>query len=158
MALCRAVNYYLKEGGATNNQIEEFLDFCSMFSKDEKTAWYKCYRPWARLLHHRRTPFKKTWSFRFRQMSGRIFENISVDAEPLYIPLRRNSTYFCLYLYTGLEFFNQILQLWSKFQQKYFEAPIIKIWNICTCTTLQLFVYTYCVQVSWHSAIENLHR
>ena len=60
MALCRAVNDYLKEGGATNNQIDEFLDFCSMFSKDEKTTWYKCYRLWARLLHHRRTPFKKT--------------------------------------------------------------------------------------------------
>ena len=36
MALCRAVNDYLKEGGATNNQIDEFLDFCSMFQKMKK--------------------------------------------------------------------------------------------------------------------------
>ena len=33
MALCRAVKDYFKEGGATNGEIDDFLDFCSMFSK-----------------------------------------------------------------------------------------------------------------------------
>ena len=70
MALCRAVKDYFKEGGATNDEIDEVLDFFSMFSKDEKTARYKYYRIWARLLRHHRTPR----SFRFRQMSERIFE------------------------------------------------------------------------------------
>ena len=30
MALCRAIKDYLKEGGATSYEIDDFLDFCSM--------------------------------------------------------------------------------------------------------------------------------
>ena len=44
MAFCKAVKDYLKEGGATNIKIDDFLDFSGMFSKGEKTAWYECYR------------------------------------------------------------------------------------------------------------------
>ena len=58
MALPRAVKDYLKEGGAINDEIDDSLDFCSIFSKDEKTKQYECYRLWVRLLHHRQTPFK----------------------------------------------------------------------------------------------------
>lgn len=42
MALCRAVKDYYKEGGATNDEIDDFLDFCSMFSKGKKSARYEC--------------------------------------------------------------------------------------------------------------------
>ena len=59
MALCRAVEDYLKEVGATNGKIDKFSDFCSIFSKGEKTARYECYRLWSSLLHHRRTSFKR---------------------------------------------------------------------------------------------------
>ena len=38
MALCRAVKYYLKEDGATNDENDDFLDFCSMFSKGQTTV------------------------------------------------------------------------------------------------------------------------
>ena len=53
MALCRAVKDYFKEGCASNYKIDEILDFCSMFSKGEKTARYECCRLWARLHSHR---------------------------------------------------------------------------------------------------------
>ena len=36
MALRRAVKDCLKEGGATSNEIDYFLDFSSMFAKREK--------------------------------------------------------------------------------------------------------------------------
>ena len=65
MALCRAVEDYLKEVGAKNDKIDKFSDFCSIFSKDEKTARYECYRLWSRLLHHRRTSFKRHDRFGF---------------------------------------------------------------------------------------------
>ena len=64
---------------------------------------------------------------------------------------------FCLYLQNGMEFFNQILQLWSKFQRKHFEIPIFKISNICACAhcnrLLLLMIYKFLV-IIW---MLNLH-
>ena len=64
---------------------------------------------------------------------------------------------FCLYLQNGMEFFNQILQLWSKFQRKHLEIPIFKISNICACAhcnrLLLRMIYTFLV-IIW---ILNLH-
>ena len=57
---------------------------------------------------------------------------------------------FCLYLHSGLEFFNQILQRWSKFEWEHFDIPLLKIWNICACAIMRLLVYTYYIQVSRH--------
>ena len=65
MALCRAVKNCLKEGGATIDEIDDFLDFCSTYSKDEKSARYEWYRLWTRLLCHHRTPFKRHDRFDF---------------------------------------------------------------------------------------------
>ena len=45
---------YLREGGATNNDID-FSDFCSTFKDGGKKARYEVYRLWARLLRHQRT-------------------------------------------------------------------------------------------------------
>ena len=89
-----------------------------------------------------------------------------VALERVCIPLHSTNTLFhfgeiqstfCLYLQTGLEFFNQILQLWSKFQWKHFEIPIFKISNICVCAhcnhLLVCIIYKFPVIIR----ILNLH-
>ena len=65
MVLCKAVKDYLKEGGTTNIEIDDFLDFCSWLSKGKKNAAYECYSLWAKLVRHRRTLFKRHDYFHF---------------------------------------------------------------------------------------------
>ena len=77
MASYRAVKDYLKEGGATNDKIDDFLDFCSMFSKGKNTAQYECCRFWARLLHHCQTPLKKNVGRNFGIFHTVVFTNVS---------------------------------------------------------------------------------
>ena len=86
MALCRAAKDYYKEGGATNDEIDDFLDFCSMFSKGKKSARYECNGLQARLFRHCRTQFKKHDCFDFDKCLEVYFtfasEGKIVDAEP----------------------------------------------------------------------------
>ena len=65
MSLCQAVAKYLKDEGATNDEVDDFLDFIGYFKDSEKKGRYEVYRLWARLLRHRRTPFKKHDHFDF---------------------------------------------------------------------------------------------
>ena len=44
---------------ATNDEIDDFLNFCGTFKDGGKKALYEVYRLWARLSRHRRTPYKK---------------------------------------------------------------------------------------------------
>ena len=57
---------YLRGGGATNDEIDDFFYFCSTFRDGGKKARYEVYRLWARLLRHRRTPYKKHGRFDFQ--------------------------------------------------------------------------------------------
>ena len=87
MALCRTVKDYLKEDGATNDKNDDFLDFCSMFSKGQTTVWYECYRLCARLLCHYRTLFKRNDCSDFGKCLKEYLRFLSkgkiVDAKPL---------------------------------------------------------------------------
>ena len=66
MVLCKAVKDYLKEGGTTNIEIDDFLDFYSWLSKGKKkNTPYECYSLWAKLVRHRRTLFKRYDCFHF---------------------------------------------------------------------------------------------
>ena len=65
MALTTSVSNYLRDGGATSDEIDDFLNFCSIFKEGGIKARYEVYRLWARLLRHRRTPFKKHGKFDF---------------------------------------------------------------------------------------------
>ena len=56
---------YLCGSGATNGKIVDFFYFCSTFKDSGKKARYEIYRLWARLLRHRRTPYKKHQRFDF---------------------------------------------------------------------------------------------
>ena len=73
------------------------------------------------------------------------------------IPLRGNAVHILLISQNGLELFNQILQFWSKFQQKDFEIPIFKNSNICACAHCNhlclRIIYKFLVAI-W---ISNLH-
>lgn len=74
MQLCRLVKDYSKGGDATNDKIDYSLDFSSTFSKVDKTALYECYRLWARLLSHRRNPFKRHDRFAFNKYRKEAFQ------------------------------------------------------------------------------------
>ena len=84
--MCRAVSDYLKRGGATNDEIDDFLDFCGNFADTGKVGRYKAYRLWARLLRHSRTPFKKHGHFDFNECLKTYLRSVSkgeiVDADP----------------------------------------------------------------------------
>ena len=54
--------------------------------------------------------------------------NAKYTKEGVCIPLREiQSPFFFLYLQNDQEFFDKILQLWSKFEYKHFEVHIFKI-------------------------------
>ena len=59
MAKTEAAANYIWLGGATNEEMDDFFYFCLVFQNEGKIPRYKCYRLWARLLRHRRTPYKK---------------------------------------------------------------------------------------------------
>ena len=59
------MNQWLHTGGATLAEIDDFIDFCSMFDDSGITGRYECYRLWARLLRHRRTPYRRYQIFDF---------------------------------------------------------------------------------------------
>ena len=77
---------YLREGGAKNDEIDDFLDFVSTFKDGGKEARYECYRLWARLLRHKRTPYKKYDHFNFDARLKDYLRMVSkgdiVDAPP----------------------------------------------------------------------------
>ena len=58
---------WLEAGSATPVEIDDFVDFCSIFDDGGITGRYECYRLWARLLRHRRTPFRRHQIFDFAQ-------------------------------------------------------------------------------------------
>ena len=65
MAYTTKVAECLRGGGATNYETDDFFYFCSTFKDRGKKARYEVYRLWARLLRHRRTPYKKHGRFDF---------------------------------------------------------------------------------------------
>ena len=75
---------YLKQGGATGDEVDDFLDWCITLCKDggpEKR--FMVYRLWAKILRRRRGPFKKKDTFFFedelkdylRHLSGGAITN-----------------------------------------------------------------------------------
>ena len=77
---------YLASGGASSHEIEDFLDWCTQMciqpggAGTEKRRRFFCYRIWARLLRHRRTPFPRRGKFKYesilkiylRQLTGGV--------------------------------------------------------------------------------------
>ena len=59
------LRHYLRVGGATEIEIEEFVQFCQLFEDTGKEGRYEVYRLWARLLRHRRTPYHRHQVFDF---------------------------------------------------------------------------------------------
>ena len=66
MAYTTKAAEYLCGGGARNDQIDYFFDFCSTFKMVGKKACYEIYRLWARLLRHGQTPYKNHGRFDFQ--------------------------------------------------------------------------------------------
>ena len=66
MAYTTKAAEYLRGGGARNDQIDYFFDFCSTFKNGGKKACYEIYRLWARLLRHGQTPYKNHGRFDFQ--------------------------------------------------------------------------------------------
>lgn len=68
-----AVRKYLVRGGALPAEIEDFLDWCTVMCLQpggnglEKRRRFKCYKLWARLLRHRRTPFAPDTVFNWEE-------------------------------------------------------------------------------------------
>ena len=85
MAHTRAVTDYLRTGGASNEEVDDFLDFCSTFKDHGKKGRYEVYRLWARCLRHRRTHFRKHAIFDFHDNLKGYMKSISsgdiVDAD-----------------------------------------------------------------------------
>ena len=57
--------YYLLLGGASDSEIDDFAEICQLFEDSGKEGRYEVYRLWARLLRHRRTPYRRTQVFDF---------------------------------------------------------------------------------------------
>lgn len=85
MAHTFTVTEYLRSGGATADEIDDFLDFCGVFRNQGKVGRYETYRLWARCLRKRRTPFKQGGKFIFHEDLKNYMRYISagdiVDAE-----------------------------------------------------------------------------
>ena len=77
------VTAFLKRGGATDADVEEFLNFVLAMTTGNhgakaKKVRFECYKIWARLLRHRRSGLNKHGYFNFplviksylRQMTG----------------------------------------------------------------------------------------
>ena len=52
MANTTIATEYLREGGATNDKINDFFYFCSTFKSGGKKACYEVYKLLVRLLKH----------------------------------------------------------------------------------------------------------
>ena len=47
---------YLRKGGATNDKVDDFFEFCSTFKDGGQKPHDEVYRLWSRLLRNRRIP------------------------------------------------------------------------------------------------------
>ena len=56
---------YLSDGGATEYDIERFMEFIDVFEDLGKEGRYEVYRLWSRLLRNRRTPYIRNRVFDF---------------------------------------------------------------------------------------------
>ena len=65
MEAVAAMRDYLSLGGASDSEIDDFAEICQLFEDSGKEGRYEVYRLWARLLRHRRTPYRRTQVFDF---------------------------------------------------------------------------------------------
>ena len=77
------VTEYLAVGGATESEINDFLDWCMVMciqpggNGDEKRRLFWCYRMWARLLRKRRTPFPSDGKFTFDECLKKYMRHLT---------------------------------------------------------------------------------
>ena len=57
MNVAASMRDYLSDGGATEYDIERFVEFIDVFEDLGKEGRYEVYRLWSRLLRNRRTPY-----------------------------------------------------------------------------------------------------
>ena len=85
MAKTEAVAICLRLGGATNKEVDDFLDFY-LFRDQGDTARYECSRLWESLLRYRETPYKKYDHFDFDEILKDNIRSVTngeiVDANP----------------------------------------------------------------------------
>ena len=86
MAEKAALVSFLRDLGARNHEITDFLDVCDLYTDMGKAGRYEVYRLWARCLRHRRTHFSPTGKFTFPEPLYTYMRHISagdiVDADP----------------------------------------------------------------------------
>ena len=86
MAELENMEELLRESGADEIDIADFVNFCDLFRGRGKVGRYEVYRLWARCLRHRRTPFSPGGKFTFPETLLVYMRHISagdiVDADP----------------------------------------------------------------------------
>ena len=65
MDVAASIRDYLSDGGATEYDIERFVEFIDVFEDLGKEGRYEVYRLWSRLLRNRRTPYIRHQVFDF---------------------------------------------------------------------------------------------
>ena len=65
MNVAASMRDYLSDGGATEYDIERFVQFIDVFEDLGKEGRYEVYRLWSRLLRNRRTPYIRHQVFDF---------------------------------------------------------------------------------------------
>ena len=98
---------YLHNGEATNDKIDDFFDFCDTFKDGGKKARYEVYQLWARLLRHRRTPYKKHGRFDFDENIKWYLRNVTkgeiVDDDPPADAIKVDAASFVKYVVRHLD-------------------------------------------------------
>ena len=74
---------YLREGGATDAEIEKFTDWCHIIcnggaeNASSRRRRYCCYRLWAKLLRKRGTPYRRDAIFKFNKVLKRYIRTVA---------------------------------------------------------------------------------
>ena len=74
---------YLAAGDANQDDIDDFLDWCTVMclqpggQGSEKRRRFWCYRMWARLMRNRRSPFPKDGKFKFEKVLKVYLRNLT---------------------------------------------------------------------------------
>ena len=74
---------YLEAGNATQHEIDDFLDWCTVMCNqpggngNEKRRRFWCYRMWARLLRKRRSPFPRDGKFHFDNVLKKYLRHLT---------------------------------------------------------------------------------
>ena len=108
-----AMRRYLRSGGATEDEIDDFIDWCYVIClggaghATERRWRFCCYRLWANLMRHRRTPHPRNGRFDFDETLKQYIRTISpgdvLDAAPPAEAIVASSTEFVKFVVRHLD-------------------------------------------------------